>query len=67
MPIVNRIGDMQPEIATWRQDIHAHPELQFDVHRTAGVVAEKLKDETGKAMKKARLNGGHDKRPKRPA
>ena len=43
MAIINRIGDMQPEIAAWRQDIHAHPELQFDVHRTAGVVAEKLK------------------------
>ena len=43
MPIINRIGDMQPEIAAWRRDIHAHPELQFDVHRTAGVVAEKLK------------------------
>ena len=43
MAIINRIGDMQPEIAAWRQDIHAHPELQFDVHRTAGLVAEKLK------------------------
>ena len=43
MAIVNRIADLQPEIAAWRQDIHAHPELQFDVHRTAGVVAEKLK------------------------
>jgi hippurate hydrolase len=43
MPIINRIGAMQPEIAAWRQDIHAHPELLFDVHRTAGVVAEKLK------------------------
>jgi amidohydrolase len=43
MAIINRIGDMQPEIAAWRQDIHAHPELQFDVHRTAGVVADKLR------------------------
>jgi amidohydrolase len=43
MPIINRVGDMQPEIAAWRRDIHAHPELQFDVHRTAGIVAEKLK------------------------
>jgi hippurate hydrolase len=43
MAIINRIGDMQPEIAAWRRDIHANPELQFDVHRTAGVVAEKLK------------------------
>jgi hippurate hydrolase len=43
MPIVNRVADLHPEIAAWRQDIHAHPELMFDVHRTAGLVAEKLK------------------------
>jgi hippurate hydrolase len=43
MPIVNRISDLHPEIAAWRRDIHAHPELQYDVHRTAGLVAEKLK------------------------
>src|ERR1700710_2261829 len=43
MPIVNRIADFHDEIKTWRQDIHAHPELLFDVHRTAGVVAERLK------------------------
>jgi hypothetical protein len=28
----------------WRRDIHAHPELQYDVHRTAGAVADKLKN-----------------------
>jgi len=43
MPIVNRIAALQPEIAAWRRDIHAHPELLYDVHRTAGLVAEKLK------------------------
>jgi amidohydrolase len=43
MPIVNRIAALQPEIAAWRHDIHAHPELQFDVHRTAATVADKLK------------------------
>jgi hippurate hydrolase len=43
MPIVNRLSDMQAEIAAWRQDLHAHPELQYDVHRTAATVAEKLK------------------------
>ncbi|NLD53615.1 MAG: amidohydrolase [Burkholderiaceae bacterium] len=26
-----------------RRDLHAHPELRFEEHRTAGVVAEKLK------------------------
>jgi amidohydrolase len=43
VPIVNRIADLHDEIKAWRQDIHAHPELLFDVHRTAGLVADKLK------------------------
>src|SRR6188768_4194202 len=43
MPIINRVADLMPEIAAWRRDIHANPEVLFDVHRTAGVVAEKLK------------------------
>src|SRR5947199_7616670 len=43
MPSVDRIADMQAEVAAWRRDIHAHPEILFDVHRTAGSVAEKLK------------------------
>jgi len=43
MPIVNRVADLQGEIAAWRQDLHAHPELLYDVHRTAASVAEKLK------------------------
>jgi hippurate hydrolase len=43
MPIVNRIADLQGEITAWRHDLHAHPELLYDVQRTAGVVAEKLK------------------------
>jgi hippurate hydrolase len=44
MPIVNRIAALQGEIAAWRQDIHAHPELLYDVHRTAATVAERLKE-----------------------
>jgi amidohydrolase len=44
MPIVNRVADLHDEITAWRRDLHAHPELQFDVHRTAGSVAEKLKN-----------------------
>src|SRR5262245_37903641 len=43
MPIVNRVADLQQEVAGWRRDLHAHPELGFDVHRTAGIVAGKLK------------------------
>jgi amidohydrolase len=43
MPIVNRIADLTAEITEWRRDLHAHPELLYDVHRTAGSVADKLK------------------------
>ncbi|MEM0945177.1 MAG: M20 aminoacylase family protein [Pseudomonadota bacterium] len=43
MPIVNRLADLATDITAWRRDFHAHPELQFDVHRTAGIVAEKLR------------------------
>jgi hippurate hydrolase len=42
MPIVNRVADLHAEITGWRHDIHAHPELLYEVHRTAASVAEKL-------------------------
>lgn len=44
MPILNRIAEFHDEITAWRRDLHAHPEVLFDVHRTAGIVAEKLKE-----------------------
>jgi hippurate hydrolase len=43
MPIINRVADFEAEIVGWRRDFHAHPELQYDVHRTAGRVAELLR------------------------
>lgn len=43
MPIKNRFADMHPEITAWRRDIHAHPELMFDTHRTSAFVADKLR------------------------
>ena len=43
MPIVNRIAAMSDEITAWRHDFHEHPELLYDVHRTAGIVADKLR------------------------
>ena len=43
MPIVNRVADLHSDITAWRRDLHAHPELLYDVHRTAASVAEKLK------------------------
>ena len=42
MPIRNRFAELHPEITAWRRDFHENPELLFDVHRTAGIVAEKL-------------------------
>ncbi|HCZ01000.1 MAG: amidohydrolase [Rhodobacterales bacterium RIFCSPHIGHO2_02_FULL_62_130] len=43
MPPKNRFAEMLPEITEWRRDFHAHPELQFDVQRTAGRVADLLR------------------------
>ncbi len=42
MPVKNRFAELLPEITAWRHDIHAHPELQFDTHRTSALVADKL-------------------------
>jgi len=44
MPVINRFAEMLPEISAWRRDIHAHPELRFEEHRTAALVAEKLRE-----------------------
>ncbi|WP_439629388.1 M20 aminoacylase family protein [Shinella sp.] len=42
MPLNKDIAPMLEEIVAWRHDFHRHPELQYEVHRTAGIVAEKL-------------------------
>jgi amidohydrolase len=44
MPVVNRVADLQPDIQAWRRDIHQHPELLYDVHRTAAFVADRLRE-----------------------
>jgi amidohydrolase len=43
MPIVNRVAHLVAEITEWRRDLHAHPELLYDVHRTATSVADRLR------------------------
>ena len=43
MPIVNRAAGLKEEITAWRRDFHAHPEILYEVHRTAGIVEEKLR------------------------
>ena len=44
MPVKNRIADMLPELTAIRHDFHEHPELLFDVQRTAARVADLLRD-----------------------
>ncbi len=44
MAVNNRIADFHNEIAEWRQTIHQHPGLLYDVEETASFVAEKLKE-----------------------
>lgn len=44
MPLNNRICAFSEEVAGWRRDFHAHPELQFEVHRTAEIVERKLRE-----------------------
>jgi amidohydrolase len=43
MPIRNRYAELHAEITEWRRDFHVHPELLFEVHRTAARVAELLR------------------------
>ena len=43
MPVKNRFAELLPEITAWRRDFHQNPELDYNVHRTAGKVAELLR------------------------
>jgi hippurate hydrolase len=42
MNLIDRVVQFQTEIQAIRRDIHAHPELRFEEHRTSDVVAQKL-------------------------
>ncbi|MBB5752426.1 M20 aminoacylase family protein [Prosthecomicrobium pneumaticum] len=42
MPIINRVAEFHEEAVGWRHELHRHPEILFDVHRTAAFVAARL-------------------------
>ncbi|TIP82326.1 MAG: amidohydrolase, partial [Mesorhizobium sp.] len=44
MPVLNRVADLLPDIVAWRREIHAHPELGFEEHRTSAFVADRLRE-----------------------
>ncbi|MDR6817199.1 hippurate hydrolase [Neorhizobium sp. 2083] len=43
MPVINRVAEMQDQVAEWRRHLHENPELLYDVHETSKFVAEKLR------------------------
>jgi hippurate hydrolase len=42
MGVIKRIAEFHEDLANWRRDIHAHPELGFEEHWTSNLVAQKL-------------------------
>ncbi len=42
MPVINRVAALHEEMTAWRHELHAHPELAFEEHKTADFVAKKL-------------------------
>lgn len=43
MSTVAEIDELAEEVTQWRRDLHANPELMYDVHRTADSIAARLR------------------------
>ena len=44
MPVLNRVADFHDEMTAWRHDLHQHPEIGLQEHRTSGVIQAKLRE-----------------------
>jgi hippurate hydrolase len=44
MPVINRVAEFHDDMTAWRQDLHRHPELGLEEHRTSALVAERLRE-----------------------
>ena len=42
MSLIPELIAAKAELTEWRRDLHAHPELAYDEHRTSDIVAERL-------------------------
>ena len=43
-PLKNSIAALTPELTEWRRDFHRYPELLYETHRTAKIVAQRLRE-----------------------
>lgn len=43
MKLIDELLQLAPQMTAWRHDIHRHPELAFEEHRTAELVAGQLR------------------------
>ena len=44
MPVLNSIADLSARMTEWRRHLHTIPEVRFDLHKTAGFVADRLRE-----------------------
>ena len=44
MPVINSIAALEPEMREWRRWLHRNPELGYDLPKTSGFVADRLRD-----------------------
>src|SRR5690606_4426348 len=43
MKVIEELRGFAPQMTAWRHELHRHPELAFEEHRTSTLVAEQLR------------------------